>query len=152
MLRFQEHEDFVEIRLVSQEPDNLPSRGDAYLSIQVSSAGFTGHNDLWVVAAALHCFCEDLLALERERRGQAMLESISPGELGLRIRSIDSLGHMAAEGFTGHGVQRQLFRPWHAVHFGFEFDPSQLVNAVHVDWIKRNAEQGARPNSHERRV
>ncbi len=91
-------------------------------------------------------------ALERERRGQALLESISPGELSLRIRSIDSRGHIAVEGFTGYGIQRDLFRPWHAVHFGFEFDPSQLVHAVHVDWIKRNAEQGARPNSHERRV
>ena len=77
MLGFENQEDFVEIELARQETDDLPSRGDAYLTIRVSADGFTGHNDLWVLAPVLRSFCRSLIALERDRRGEAVLESIS---------------------------------------------------------------------------
>jgi len=56
MLRFENHEDFVEINLASQETANLPSQGDGSVNIRVSSAGFTGHNDAWVAAHTLCSF------------------------------------------------------------------------------------------------
>ena len=143
MLRFASEStaDFVEIDLVRQETDDVPSRGDGYVTIVASSAGFAGHNDLWVLAASLHSFGRDLIALERDRRGDAVLESISPDELKLRIRSVDRRGHMAIEGSTGYHVHRAGSQIWHAVHFGFEFDPSQLVVAVKEEWINRVASQ-----------
>ncbi len=140
MLRFENHQDFVEIDLANQETADLPSKGDAYRAIRVSAAGFTGHNDLWVLASAFRSFCRALIILERERRGEAVLESISPDELRLVVRSVDSRGHMLVEGSTGYEVHRENSRPWHSVDFGFEFDPSQLLKAASVDWIKRNAE------------
>ena len=140
MLRFENHQDFVEIDLANQETADLPSQGDAYLTIRVSAAGFTGHNDLWVSASAFRCFCHALIALERDRSGEAALESISPDELRLVVRPIDSRGHMLIEGSTGYEVQRENSRPWHSVDFGFEFDPTQLLRATSVDWVKRNAE------------
>jgi hypothetical protein len=145
MVRFENQQDFVEIALASQETAELPSRGDAYLTIRISSADFTGHNDLWVVAPALRSFCQSLVALERNRRGEALLESVSPDELHVVVRSVDSRGHMAVEGSTGYSVQRENTSSWHSVQFGFEFDPSQLVKAVAVDWVKRNAEPVAAP-------
>jgi hypothetical protein len=138
MLRFENRDDFVEINLARQETANLPSHGDGYVDIRVSSAGFTGHNDLLVAAHSLCSFCTALVALERDRRGEAVIESISPGELKLKIRSVDSLGHMAIEGSTGYHIQRRNSRAWHAVHFGFEFDPSQLVKAASVEWVRKN--------------
>ena len=69
-----------------------------------------------------------------------MLESMAPDRLRFVIRSVDSCGHMALEGATGRQVLREHFQPWHSVTFGFEFDPSQLVKAVSVDWVRRNAE------------
>jgi hypothetical protein len=140
MLRFENHQDFVEIDLAIQETADLPSKGDAYLTIRVSAAGFTGHNDLWVLAPAFRCFCHALIVLERDRRGEAVLESISPDELRLVVRSVDSRGHMLIEGSSGYEVQRENSRLWHSVDFGFEFDPSQLLRAASVDWVKRNAE------------
>jgi len=140
-LRFENHDDFLEIELATQETADLASRGDAYFTVRVSSGGFTGHNDLWVLAEALRSFCHSLVALEHDRRGEAVLESVSPNELRIVIRSVDSRGHMAVEGFTGYEVQRENSRPWHSVAFGFEFDPSQLLSAVSVDWVRRNAEQ-----------
>lgn len=140
MLRFENHKDFVEIDLARQETADLPSAGDAYVTLRIASAGFAGHNDLWVFGDSLRSFCRALIALERERRGDALLEAISPGELKLRVWSVNSRGHLAVEGFTGYEVLRESSRPWHAVHFGFEFDPSQLVSAAAVEWVKKNAE------------
>jgi hypothetical protein len=141
MLRFENRQDFVEIDLVSQETANLPSRGDAKLKARVSSAGYAGQNHVWVSASGLRTFCRALVALERERQGQATLESISPKELRLVIRSVDPRGHMAAEGTLGHHIQREHTRYWHSVDFGFEFDPAQLLRAVTVGWIKTQAEE-----------
>ncbi len=147
MLRFENQPDFVEIDLARHETDDLPSRGDAYLVIRVLAAGFAGHNDLWVFADAFRSFCQALIKLERERRGEAVLDSMSPEELHLVIRSVDSLGHMSVEGSTGCHVMREHSEHWHSVTFGFEFDPSQLVRAVNVDWVERGAESGVSPNA-----
>jgi stage V sporulation protein SpoVS len=139
MLRFNCKDDFLEIDLASEEAADVPSRGDAYLTIRVSSAGFAGHNDLWVSADSLRAFCAGLIAHECSRRGEASIEAYSPGELKLKVRSVNSRGHMAVEGITGYEVQRENVLYWHAVHFGFEFDPSQLKTATSVEWIRANS-------------
>ena len=64
MLRFHNETDFLEIDLASQEAAELPSRGDGYLTIRISSSGFSGHNDLWVYAKSLRDFCRGLIELE----------------------------------------------------------------------------------------
>jgi hypothetical protein len=142
VVRFDGQDGFVEIGLVSQESADLPSHGDGYLTIRVSSEGFAGHGDLWVSSRVLRSFCEALVSLERNRSGEALIESMSPNELRLVVRSVGSRGHMAVEGTTGRQVHRENTRVWHSVTFGFEFDPSQLKTAANVDWIKRNADRG----------
>jgi len=141
MLRFASETgtDFVEVDLVRQEDSELPSKGDGYLTIQVSSAGFTGHNDLWVCAESLRSFCKGVVLLDRDRHGETTIESISPNELTLKICSVNRKGHMAIEGSTGYHVQADGTRFWHGVHFGFKFDPGQLVIAANEEWLKRNA-------------
>ncbi len=84
--------------------------------------------------------------MEHNRQGEAVLESVLPEELRIVVRAVDSCGHMSVEGSTGYQVQREHSRPWHSVAFGFEFDPSQLVRAVGVAWVRANAEPGASPN------
>ena len=139
MIRFEDKEDFLEIDLANQEDGEISSRGDAYLTLRVSSVGFVGHNDLWVSAGSLRSFCTALIALERLRRGEALIEAFSADELKLKVHSVGSRGHMAVEGFSGYRVQRENSSQWHAVHFGFEFDPSQLKIAVMTEWIRKNA-------------
>jgi hypothetical protein len=137
MIRFEAAGDFFELELARVDASDLPSKGDAYVTVRVDSAGFCGHNDLWVPGAALAAFCADLIALERSRHGNAELNSISPDELALAVRSIDSRGHLAVEGSTGYDAHRDGWSFWHSVHFGFEFDPSQLVRATTVDWVRK---------------
>src|SRR6516164_4872527 len=129
MLRFEDHGDFVEIALATEQRNDLPSIGDAYLTIRVSSGGFAGHNQVWILGPVLRSFCRSLIALERDRKGEAVIDSISPRELYLSIKAVDSRGHMLIGGTTGFEVQHENSRVWHSVEFGFEFDPSQLSRA-----------------------
>jgi hypothetical protein len=69
--------------------------------VRVHCPGFTGETDTWVVRPAWREFLERLTALEGSRRGEAILESISPGELRLRLFATDRAGHMAVEGYVG---------------------------------------------------
>jgi hypothetical protein len=147
MLRFEDHRDYVEIDLLSQETADLPGRGDSRLAVLVTSAGFSGRSQVWVSGTSLRSFCTALSALERNRRGEAIIESMSPGELVLRFRSVDSCGHMAVEGAIGCRVQRGHSHSWHAIHFGFEFDPSQLVKAAATEWVQRHIDASSVPNA-----
>jgi hypothetical protein len=143
MIRFADHENFFELDLSMQEDENLPSKGDAYVTIRLSSNGYAGQNDLWVSFESLCNFCRNIIELESKRKGEAILESLSPGELYLQIFSIDSLGHMGVRGSTGFRIFKGMHLFPHSVTFGFEFDPSQLVNAANVQWVRKNgAETG----------
>lgn len=138
MIRFSNNKDILELGLAIQEEDNLPSQGDLYLTVAVRSNGYMGQNDLWVQYRSFRSFCAALADLERNRHGEAILESASPDELKIRVHSVDSCGHMAVEGLTGYDVQREHSRFRHTVQFGFEFEPSQLLENLKVDWVKRN--------------
>ena len=138
MIRFEDHHNFFELDLAMQETEELPSKGDGYISIRLCSNGYSGHNDLWVSSESLGRFCCNLIDLEKKRKGETLLESISPGELYLQIFSIDSFGHMGVRGKTGFAVINGTDLFPHSVSFGFEFEPSQLVKAVKVDWVRKN--------------
>jgi hypothetical protein len=54
------------------------------------------NNYIWLSEADMEQFLVELEALDKNRTGQAILESMSPGELKLTFRAIDSLGHLSA--------------------------------------------------------
>lgn len=140
MLRLAADNGFIEIDVVEFGGEGTPAEEDAYITIRVQSSGFVGSNDLWVDGADFKSFCLQLVELERARKGEARLSSISPDELNLTIKAIDSLGHVAVIGTTGYAVQggQQMYE--HGVTFGFEFDPSQLAAAVVTPLVKSRVE------------
>jgi len=81
-----------------------------------------------VQSAAWQGFTQDLVVLEERRQGEARLESMSPGELSIVIRSTDRAGHMGVEGTLGtRGYDYTA-----SLQFGvLPFDPSQLPAFVH---------------------
>ena len=136
-MRFQDKEDYLELHLVTVEQEDLPSNADAYMTVNVYSSGFEGHNDLWVSGDALCAFCKALITLEKMRQGEAMLEAVSPGELDIKVCSVSSGGHMAVIGSTAYEVQREHGVLPHSIRFGFEFEPAQLVEAINLSWVKK---------------
>jgi len=112
--------------------------GDAYVTVAVDSHGFAGRNDLHVLGPAFAGFCAALLELHRSQKGEARIVAVDPSELDVRIRPADSQGHLTVVGTTGYHVQMAHTSYWHAVHFGFQIEPSQLDNAVRVSWVQQH--------------
>ena len=139
MMRFWQGDDYFQLDVSPEEDTSLQSYGDAYVTVEVNSHGFRGHNDLWVSAENLRGFCRALVALEASRRGAAELESISPDELHVEVHSVTSRGHVAVSGKTGYLIHHESGGFRHAVEFGFEFDPSQLAAAIRLAWVTRYA-------------
>ena len=135
----QQGENKVAIALLSEETEDLPSKGHLYLRIKISSNGYSGENDLWVLGYDFKEFCKALTILNEERKGEAVLYGMSPHELEIRICSVSQLGHLAVCGFTGHEVLGENHTFEHQVTFGFEIDPTQLEKMVNSKWVRDSA-------------
>ena len=100
-----------------------PSDDDLLVIVEVRCSGFNGRIDTWISRETWIEFCNQLRVLAERRQGEATIESISPNELRLTVRSIDRAGHMAIEGLLGyrgvHGETLLTFSP-------MSFDPSTL--------------------------
>jgi hypothetical protein len=117
---------------VSLERHYEASSTDLLISVAVQWRDFAGRVQVWIVRQAWFDFCEQLTRLESERRGSATVESMSPKELRLSIRSTDRAGHMTVDGHIGYrgvfGETLLLFAP-------IDFDPTvlpQLVREAHA--------------------
>jgi hypothetical protein len=81
------------VTIVAQEAG--PDRS-LRISVTASYKGFSGkYASIWISHDALDAFVDGLASLDRIRRGDACLESMSPNEFVLRLFSTDSLGHIA---------------------------------------------------------
>lgn len=93
----------------------------------VVTANFRGRNDsVWIARPAWERFLADLRELERARRGQSCLTSMSPADLELCIYAADRAGHIMVEGHVGdylHGGQRTREA---RVPFVIALDPTRL--------------------------
>ncbi|HET8730959.1 MAG TPA: hypothetical protein VFM34_07615, partial [Moraxellaceae bacterium] len=138
-MRIENRGNHFEISVAIEEDHSLPSLEDAYLSLEFSSHGFSGANELWVTSPALVAFCCQLLELARKQEGEALLESRLPGELRLRVYATSPGGPLAIEGDTGYTVDTPHGGFWHEARFGFEFEPWQLVTAIRQPWIQAHA-------------
>jgi len=100
------------------------SNDDVPIGVTVRCRGFTGRIETWILRTAWVEFCERLRLLEERRQGEASVESMSPKEFQLTVRSTDQTGHMAIEGLLGyrgvHGETLLSFSP-------MAFDPSSLL-------------------------
>lgn len=126
-------ENFIELEIQLDCRNGLPSDGDALIGIVVSSNDFCGKNQVWVAESKLDVFGRAILELEKYRKGEAILTSISPGELYLRVYAYTGFGHIAIEGETGYCVAGPVGF-FHSVKFGFAIESEQLVKMSKIKW------------------
>jgi len=139
MLRISNNDCLLEVEASVEEDSSIQSYGDARLSLRVQSHGYIGSATAWVEREQLKQFSEALSRLEKSLQGEAVLSSMSPGELSLKLLSVSSRGHVAIEGSIGRHVHGANSMIWHSVTFGFEFENTQLTEAVQVPWLSRGA-------------
>ena len=133
-MRIESGENYIELEVQLETDSALPSYGDALIGIVVSSNGYIGKNQVWVAKQELDLFSVSIQELEKNRKGEATLSSMSPDELSLRVYAYDGVGHLAVEGKTGHQVVGSVCFN-HSVQFGFTIEPEQLVKLSKGRWL-----------------
>ena len=117
---------YLEIERGNPDEPGGPDDDDLQLNVEVQSRGFSGAQQDYVTGREWVSFIEGMRRLEKRRRGEAILESVT-GELRLAFRIIDDTGHTAVFGHLAHatfdGFQLRL-------EFGFAFDPGTLAGMV----------------------
>jgi hypothetical protein len=103
---------------------------DLLLRVDAHLGGFTGKAEVWVERESFTAFLQQLEALERTRQGRAELESTSPGELTLVLRSVDSVGHLVLELSLQEESYVDSVRLTHRLQGGFALDPSRLPEVL----------------------
>ena len=132
-MRIGNQENYIDIDLQLECDSSIPSYGDALVSIVVSSNGYLAKNQIWVSQEELRNFNIGLSLLEEKRKGEAVLSSMSPGELFLKVYAYNGLGHIAISGETGHLIVGDVnFN--HSIKFGFTIEPEQLVKLSKIKW------------------
>lgn len=117
----------IEIIEMERAPKGVPNEGDVRVLVQVVLGEFSGkYESVWLEEPALREFISRFEEVERERAGNVTLESCSPDEFVLKVRSRDALGHFAVDvSLCRHRYFNGASWPT-SVSGGFEIDPTSL--------------------------
>ena len=124
----KEHTDLV---VLERAPSGVPNEGDLRVQVSVTLGAFRGtYDSVWLEQPVLSDFVESLASLERTRSGEALLQSATPEEFSIKLRSRDNSGHLVAE----VSLQRYQYSGptyWPTkVSGGFELEPTELPKIV----------------------
>jgi hypothetical protein len=115
----------VEIAVTDVSASTPPhsAGGDVRLQVSLTCEGFIGTGSRWIARDVWQRFIRELEHLEDRREGEAVVESMIPNELRLRIRVTDRAGHVAVDGQVRPPSVRELRWQFGAI----QFDPSLLA-------------------------
>jgi len=122
-----ESEDRQSVLLLQSIQAELSAFPSICVSVDLRSKHVSGSDSgIWIELEKLESFIKALTSLDHARKGEALLESMSPGELWLRVYPVDSRGHIALEikingkHFVGHRYMD------HGCHTAFLLEPTAL--------------------------
>lgn len=117
----------LSVREVHPAVPGMYPGGDVLVGVRARLGDFSGATTAWVLPEAWKRFLSQLKELEKVRAGEALLESVSPGEMRVRIFALDRAGHVAAEGeVTSFFAAPHQPRAATFVFGAIEFDPTAL--------------------------
>jgi hypothetical protein len=93
LLRSADGRDFLRLAAIRRD-DGYPS---LEVRVEGTAKGFAGGSEAWLDGFALKEFAAALRAFERSRQGRVQLQSMSPDDLLLVLRSMDHSGHLVVE-------------------------------------------------------
>jgi hypothetical protein len=82
-------------------------------------------NYIWLGETDIEKFLVDLETLDKDRAGQAVLESMTPGELELTFQAIDNLGHLSV--MCHYKKEDRIAKDYsYEIKVEFQIDPTSL--------------------------
>ena len=125
--------EFIKIESVKE---HLPSHR---IQIQIETENIKANYDnyIWLSEDDINRFIIDLESFVKNRKGEAVLESMSPGELQLSFQATDDLGHLSV-GLYFKKEDRTNKDYSHELKVEFQIDPTYLptVRNELIDLIK----------------
>ncbi len=123
--------EYVKIEEQERLPGTSPCPGDVRVKVTVRLQAFCGsYSEIWLARPELERFIAQLQAVVETHTGKARLEAMSPDELTIELRPMDSFGHF--EVFVRLGRHRSsgaISRPT-VVAGGFVIEPDQLPSIL----------------------
>jgi hypothetical protein len=113
--------DFIKLESLKEY---YPShRLEVRLKTENIESGF--NNFIWLSDSDIDTFLVELDLLDSSRKGEAVLESMSPGEMKLTFKSIDKSGHLSV---TLHLVKEDRLNNDYSynLEITFQIDPTSL--------------------------
>src|SRR4051812_41610238 len=97
---------FLALDVAERCPPGNPTAGDTRFEIRLRfgvtrDQNFYARTHAWVALRSLRSFVQALESLERDRRGSAGFESMSPNEFNFVITIFSPAGHVMVRGQTG---------------------------------------------------
>ena len=119
----------LELRCLAPPPDEETT--DLLVAVQLQRPHFVAQNmRVWIAASVRDRFASDMSALESARRGEALLESMSPQDLRCCLKVYDHGGHVELRGHVGDALVDRDYAEIARVPFRIEIDPSALPDLV----------------------
>ena len=84
----------IEFTRIESIKEHFPSHR-VQIGIETENIKTNFNNSIWLSDEDIGKFLVELDALDRSRKGEATLKSMSPGEMTLTFRPIDNLGHLS---------------------------------------------------------
>ena len=103
------------------------------IHIQTEDIQAKFNNNIWLSEFDIEKFLDNLSILDKDRKGQAKLESMSPGEFQLIFKAIDGLGHLAVicQFMKEDRINNDYSQD---VKIEFQIDPTSL-NSTRIDFL-----------------
>lgn len=138
MYRFEDGDDFLEFYIGDDSLQELNGE-DTVVSIVFSINGFSGRGGVYILDTELKSFANEILQLEKKRKGRAKLIS-SIGDISFEMRSIDNLGSKFGIicKVVDYGYLGDEYITYEASAF-MKIDANQLVEFSQERWISTYA-------------
>lgn len=125
----------LSLQLLHRTPSQNPEEPDLHIRCSAKSAAFIAEgSNVWLEWSDVCAFVQELETLNASLSGQAQIFAMSPSDLTLTIRNLDSRGHMGisftigGRNFTDNGQFEST------VTGGFEVIPSEVETLL--SWFK----------------
>jgi hypothetical protein len=124
----EEKSRFIELSVLESVKENYPSYRVA-ISLETENIKSCFNNYIWISEVDIDNFILELESLDKIRKGQAELQSMSPGEFSLFLRAVDTFGHLSVKMRINN--KNQIYKDYaYDVSIEFEVDPTILPSVI----------------------
>lgn len=124
-MRIYTDENAIDIRVLET------GREDFHIGVKVNVNGFVAYKDsIGINTESFGVFLKQLKAFQQYENGEAILDSMSPGEFQMRLRATGKRYHVVVQGQISRTIYQAESALLNTLQFAFRVDSSYLKGIV----------------------